>query len=139
MLLLSRSESLVELIMTDVNPISNAFLIEELAGNFPNLERIVIKNYDTVRLNQTIDKDVELRLKSLKLFKNLKSFEFSHYPKAMLVSNDAKPLEDTVEDLRSFCLMISTFRGMKSLESSVYFSEKHQKVIEELKKDLKIH
>jgi hypothetical protein len=136
MLLFSRSESLVELIMTDVNPINDDFQMEELARNFPNLERMVIRNYDTVRLNQTIERDVEIRIKSLKLFKRLKFFEFSHTPSSMLVSNDAKSLENPREEnIRSFCLKIATIRGVKSVEASEYFAEKHKSAIEYLKRD----
>jgi hypothetical protein len=140
LLTFAKSESLKDFNFEYVGRIQDSFFVEKLAENFPNVEKIVIRNLDLGRCNGTLGKDVKILLTSMKFFKNLTHFE--------LVNNDPEPIqvnpdadEGPQEEAQmgpEFRLSVTTNGGQKFLEVSEYFIDNHAEAIEQLKFDLGI-
>jgi hypothetical protein len=125
----SKRESLKELILFDVHPITDPLFTEQLARALPNLERMSIRNYGHSWLHRTIDNDVKLRLESLQYFQHLKHFRFSNKSQTISVENDEDQVEISVESPRNFYITIGTVGGEKRIEASEYFRQNHLELI----------
>ena len=135
----AKSNSLTELILENIRPIMAPIFIEKMAEDLPYLEKIVMKNLDVGQLFITVQEDVKLILESLKLFKNMKSFELVNTEsKRIYVNPDGEVEEDEGQETATFRLAIKTEEGQKILEASEYFSKFQPEVLEKLKTDLKI-
>jgi hypothetical protein len=140
MLVYARSESLRELTLSNFTPILDSFFIEKLAEDLPNLERLMIHNIDIRKLNKTLNHDIQIILKSLKLFDRLKHFELINTESGTLSPSpdaDAEQPEE-LETYPEFRLTITTIRDQKCLTASEYFIENHAETMKKMKIDLKI-
>lgn len=71
MMIFARSLSLRELDVTIQDPMMLSVLWKSLAGNCPNIERLVIKDIGNRRLSGTISREIEKILRNLKNFTQL--------------------------------------------------------------------
>lgn len=72
LLLYAKSLSLVELEIKHFYPLMVGYIWKRFAIDYPNIERLIIKEIDPNSLPETVNTDIDILLKSLKLFKNLK-------------------------------------------------------------------
>lgn len=141
-LLFTKSLSMKELEMTEVDGMQLSFLWENLAENMPNIERLKIKNLAHTRLQITIDTKVKVFLMNLKNFKKLANVELDNDredSKEFCDDSDNPEDKNKVQLAPIFKLSLKRkFDRTFCFKYSSYFNQHQMEAINEIKKNFSI-
>lgn len=131
LMLFAQSTSLKELDVEYKCPMQLSFLWKRLAEDCPNIERITIRRFGFRQLSKTIKAEIDIILKNMENFKNMKYFMIeSHAAEDPVhVSRDHdNPEMNHARDLQNLNFMLVIRQNAKQefiLEMSKYFFDNH--------------
>lgn len=142
MMMFAKSFSLRELEVSTSESMMQSFLWKTLAEDFPNIEKIVIKNVTMKRLARTIHAEVEMVLKNLKNFKRLDYFEIVNniesFPQ-FSVDNDSTT-DQSIPDIicKHNFLLKKKLDETFYLKFSRYFNQHQAESVDQIKRDFRV-
>lgn len=134
MFLFAKSCSLKEIEFKDVYPVMTDYYWQRLAENCPNVERLILLDLNSRRLPKAVKIDVEIILRGLGKFENLKYFEMQNSNSGYVpVNEDADWPGDAPEIVAhtpKFSLILDT--KAQKLSVSSYFGLHHGELVQQI-------